>query len=99
MRRAIEEWQVIIDNFASSPLSTSAYCKANSLPLSTFHKYKKRLEPAEVDSFIKAELPSHKVMKTKSEYTVELITKAGKLTLSGDVPADYVVQLIKGIGQ
>lgn len=99
MRKTIEEWQIIIDDFATSSLSASAYCRENNLATSTFHDYKKRLEPVKHRAFIKAELPQTHGEQCAKEYTAELTTKAGKLTLSGHISADYLVQLIRGIAQ
>ena len=99
MRKTIEEWQSIIDDFAASSLNASAYCKENNLAHSTFHEYKKRLESATPQAFIKVEFPQAHWEQCTKEYTVELATKAGKLTLSGSISADYLVQLIRGIAQ
>lgn len=86
-------------DFKSSNLSAKAYCKAHHFPNSTFHKYKTRLQKASALDFIQAELPSAQVEPSNQSYHTELVTKIGTLTLSGVVPAEYVVQLIKGIAQ
>jgi hypothetical protein len=42
-RRSATQWQALIDNFETSPLSLTDYCKRNAIASSGFYYWKKRL--------------------------------------------------------
>lgn len=96
-RRTNQEWQTLIEQSESSPLSTLAFCKLKEINPSTFYAKRQQLNKIEVSQgFVKAE-----VVEKTTKYQAQIAT-ANMTLLFNDVelsipqgtPATYLAELI-----
>jgi len=79
-RRTADQWQTLIEQQVASGQSQEAFCIAHDLGLSTFKRWKKRLEsgpwaaesPATPTAALFAPLPAPKDSSDASGWTIEL---------------------------
>lgn len=90
-RRSPDQWQNLIANFDSASQSLTDYCKQNSIAVSGFYYWKKRLAPT-------TQVNSQKKTKRSSSF-IELITPPIAIQHPHDInPASWRLEIELGSG-
>lgn len=96
-RRTNQEWQTLIEQSESSPLSTLAFCKLKEINPSTFYAKRQQLNKFEVSQgFVKAEV-IEKTTKYQAQIAtanMTLLVNNVELSIPQGTPAAYLAELI-----
>ena len=93
------QWQALYQQYESSGLSITKFCKQQRISTSSFYKHREIQSPAK--SFIQAQVTNHHSQRISLQSpmpsSIRLNTKTGILSLPLEIQPSFLAQLIRGL--
>jgi len=93
------QWQALYQQYESSGLSITTFCKQQKISTSSFYRYRDN-QPAS-NNFIQAKVTNHQSqsisVQTSVPSSITLNTTAGILSLPLEIQPSFLIKLLKGL--
>ncbi len=98
-KRTEEQWRELIQRHTQSGLTIKAFCIEQKITISTFYKFKKQFKsppttPVIEPAFVALHKPKPKLQQPG---VIELHCQQAHFAFPDTVPAEFLIQLIKGL--
>ena len=97
-RRTSEQWQQLFAQRAHFDGSNIEFCKQHNISITTYCKNRTLFQSQTPSDFVQVKTTTEQTRMVPSG-TVQFDIHTGRLTFSAHVPAEQVVDIIKGLSQ
>jgi len=102
-KRTEDQWRGLIQLHTQSGLTIKAFCLEHKVSISNFYKFKKQFKsppitPATEPAFVALHKPKPEPKpKPQQSGMIELHFQQARFTFPDTVPAEFLIQLVKGL--